>query len=70
MNQVKRKLEYPATNLVFWPGQEVMACRSHTAQLLKLNEVMGGAPLSVRPLADLGESGECSNCVNEGGRSG
>lgn len=58
-------LKYPATWMVFWPGQEVMACDKHADGLQRLNQVMGGAPLSMRPLAQLGETGQCSNCVNE-----
>ena len=67
MSKETRAIEYPAAYVVFWPGQEVYACGPHTRQLQKLNEHMGGAPLSVRLLEDLSEAGECSNCVNEGG---
>lgn len=62
MNEAWR---YPAVNMVFWPGKEVMACEEHTKGLLAINRAMGGAPLSVRPLSMLGQSGECSNCINE-----
>ena len=57
--------EHPAEYVVFWPGQEVLACKEHMNQLNALNSAMGGAPLSARNLADIGESGECANCVNE-----
>ena len=68
MSKTEREIKYPATHVVFWPGQEVYACDDHTAKLQGLNRVMGGAPLSVRLLADIGEAGECSNCINEGRR--
>jgi len=58
-------LKYPAKWMVFWPGQEVMACDKHAEGLQKVNHFMGGAPLSMRPLKLLGQAGECSNCVNE-----
>ena len=59
-------LKYPAKYLVFWPGQEVKACEPHLGQLQTLNSFMGGTKLSYRVLlADIGEAGECSNCVNE-----
>ena len=60
-----KKTKYPATYVVFWPGQEVYVCARHMAQLRELAKVMGGAPLSARLLEDIGEAGECVNCMNE-----
>lgn len=69
MSKAEREIQYPATHVVYWPGQEVMACESHLRQLYGLNQAMGGAPLSSRRLL-ASEPAECSNCVNEGGPSG
>lgn len=62
---MKDEIEFPAKYVVFWPGQEVKACEHHYQSLQNLNSVMGGVALSARLLEDIGESGECSNCVNE-----
>lgn len=59
------EIRFPAKYMVFWPGQEVMACEKHAQGLQNVNRIMGGAPLSMRELETLGERGECSNCVNE-----
>lgn len=58
-------LKYPATRVVFWPGQEVYTCEEHYQKLLKLNDVMGGVHLSSRDLENDPEPRECSNCTNE-----
>ena len=60
--------KYPATHVVFWPGQEVNACQEHKQQLETLNATMGGGPLSSRPLDEIGFI-ECANCANEARKS-
>jgi hypothetical protein len=59
--------KYPATYVVFWPGQEVNACDKHTAQLQALAASMGSPVPSVRPLSEVGFI-ECTNCANEARR--
>jgi len=63
MSKAEREIEYPATHVVYWPGQEVMACEKHLEQLHHLNGAMGGDRLSSRRLL-ASEAAECSNCVN------
>ncbi len=62
---MSEQTEFPAKYLVFWPGQEVKACEKHFQGLQNLNSAMGGVTLSSRLLEDIGEVGECSNCINE-----
>jgi len=50
-----------ATTVVHWPGQDVLACDAHAAQLKKAGEVIG-CPISTTPLAG---PGDCSNCLRE-----
>lgn len=59
------EIEFPAKYVVFWPGKEVKACEKHFRDLHGINNAMGGATLASRLLEDIGETGECSNCVNE-----
>jgi hypothetical protein len=50
-----------ATQVVHWPGKDVLACENHAGKLRLLGDTMG-VSVSCTPIQI---ESECGNCVNE-----
>ena len=54
-------MEFKASHVCHWYGQDVPCCQRHKGILARINAFLGGAPLSF----SLASAGQCVNCHNE-----
>jgi len=59
-------MQYPASNIAIWNGEEVPCCTEHAKQLVALGQALG---LNVPVYTYTGEQRECKNCVNDAKKS-
>lgn len=57
-----KETKYPATLLVFWPGQDVRTCEKHYQRLVGWNAMTGGGHLASEKLKG---DYECRYCKSE-----